>query len=649
MSLLTTSPSFMSSLSFLLFILLLAFHTQHANFVAKSPLNEHFSEYRIDSSSEFPISHKETFKIHSKARKLKSANVIIRGNETIQSVNRTFQLGFFSTNGESNWYLGIWYAIPTQTRVWVANRENPIKNISQSSLEITETGQLAVKESPDSIVWQSTNTEKAKRFALLESGNLVLYSTEGSKIWQSFDHPTDTWLPGMNITTQRSLTSWKSLFDPSPGHFSLRLNPQAFNEFQLVYNSTNVYWSTGKWTGTAFANVPEMTIRYIYKFHFSDPYLPTASFWYTERALDNGLELPLTRFQVDVNGQLKQFTWSSQTENWNMFWSEPEDKCKVYGLCGFFGSCVSTSLKPCVCLNGFRPVDDEGWKSEDFTSGCRRESDDFCKDKDGFEEVADVGFDGGTTVSFQGSRSSCEKSCLSNCSCIGLFHNGRSNLCKNVYGSLLNLRNLSSDGLNEDVFYIRVPKEGIVKENVSKTMVLVGSIVGSIAAFGFMGVILLVLKKRRENKKGKDDDGNANVYGEGGYGEKWFFPPWAARQIIEGNVAAIVDSRLGVAYNVEEAERLALVAIWCIQDDEETRPTMGMVVKMLEGVVEVAIPPPPKLIQALVAGESYRGVRMDSGMSTAGGCSDYNVGFSSAGSRSSLGNLSSPLDENLDV
>ncbi|XP_017969600.1 PREDICTED: G-type lectin S-receptor-like serine/threonine-protein kinase SD2-2 [Theobroma cacao] len=870
MSLLTTSPSFMSSLSFLLFILLLAFHTQHANFVAKSPLNEHFSEYRMDSSSEFPISHKETFKIHSKARKLKSANVIIRGNETIQSVNRTFQLGFFSTNGESNWYLGIWYAIPTQTRVWVANRENPIKNISQSSLEITETGQLAVKESPDSIVWQSTNTEKAKRFALLESGNLVLYSTEGSKIWQSFDHPTDTWLPGMNITTQRSLTSWKSLFDPSPGHFSLRLNPQAFNEFQLVYNSTNVYWSTGKWTGTAFANVPEMTIRYIYKFHFSDPYLPTASFWYTERALDNGLELPLTRFQVDVNGQLKQFTWSSQTENWNMFWSEPEDKCKVYGLCGFFGSCVSTSLKPCVCLNGFRPVDDEGWKSEDFTSGCRRESDDFCKDKDGFEEVADVGFDGGTTVSFQGSRSSCEKSCLSNCSCIGLFHNGRSNLCKNVYGSLLNLRNLSSDGLNEDVFYIRVPKEGIVKENVSKTMVLVGSIVGSIAAFGFMGVILLVLKKRRENKKGKDDDGvfpglnmkvftykelnsvtrgfseklghggfgavfrgelsdstpvavkrlerpgsgekefraevctigniqhvnlvrlrgfcsensrrllvydympngplsaylrrdgpnlcwdvrfrvavgtargiaylheecrdciihcdikpenilldgdymakvsdfglaklvgrdfsrvlatmrgtwgyvapewisglaitpkadvysygmtlleliggrrnveapqsagNANVYGEGGYGEKWFFPPWAARQIIEGNVAAIVDSRLGVAYNVEEAERLALVAIWCIQDDEETRPTMGMVVKMLEGVVEVAIPPPPKLIQALVAGESYRGVRMDSGMSTAGGCSDYNVGFSSAGSRSSLDAKECPVSK----
>lgn len=109
-------------------------------------------------------------------------------------------------------------------------------------------------------------------------------------------------------------------------------------------------------------------------------------------------------------------------------------------------------------------------------------------------------------------------------------------------------------------------------------------------------------------------------------------------------MAAIMDNRLGVAYNLEEAERLALVVIWCIQVEEETRPTMGMVVKMIEGVLEVAIPPPPKLIKALVTGESFRGIRMDFGMFTTGEFSNYNVGFSSNGSRSSLGNLSSPLD-----
>lgn len=42
---------------------------------------------------------------------------------------------------------------------------------------------------------------------------------------------------------------------------------------------------------------------------------------------------------------------------------------------------------------------------------------------------------------------------------------------------------------------------------------------------------------------------------------------------------------------------------------------MGMVVKMLEGVVEVTVPPPPprKLLQALVSGESFQGVGGGSG------------------------------------
>lgn len=814
---------------------------------------------------------KET-QIGSIGERLELNNVIIRGNKTIKSENQTFELGFFSTNGESNWYLGICYtSIPTPTYVWVANRENPAKNLALSSFQITDTGQLAVKEAENS-VWESSNAEKAARFSLLESGNLVLLSSEGSVVWQSFDYPTDTWLPGMNLTAGRSLTSWRSLFDPSPGFYSLRLNPRGFNEFQLVYNQTEVYWSTGNWTGSAFANVPQMMISYIYKFHFADPYLSTASFWFNVRALDGG-NPPLTRFRLDVNGQLMQFTWTAQVENWNMFWSQPEDKCKVYGLCGDLGFCISTSLKPCLCLNGFSPVDDRGWNSGDYSGGCRRQSSDSCSDRDGFEEVGVVGFEGGSTVSFPGNRRFCEKSCLSNCSCIGLFHNGKTNLCKNLFGSLLNLRNMTSYSLdmNGEELYVRAPMEGISKKNVSKSMVLIGSIVGSIAVLGFTLITLLILRKRREMRKGKDDDAefpvlnlkvftykelnaatkgfseklghggfgavfkgdlvdstliavkrlerpgsgekefraevctigniqhvnlvrlrgfcsenlhrmlvydympngplsaylcrdgpnlcwevrfrvavgtargitylhegcrdciihcdikpenilldrdytakvsdfglaklvgrdfsrvlatmrgtwgyvapewisgmaitskadvysygmtlleliggrrnveaappadNANVNGEENKGEKWFFPPWAARKIIEGNIAAIVDSRLGVAYNIEEAERLAMVAIWCIQDEEEMRPAMGMVVKMLEGVVEVGVPPPPKLIQALVAGDSYRGVRLESGAS--GGCSDYNVGLSSAGSRSSAGNISSPLNANLD-
>ncbi|KAL6495511.1 Ubiquitin-conjugating enzyme E2 5 [Orobanche gracilis] len=82
-----------------------------------------------------------------------------------------------------------------------------------------------------------------------------------------------------------------------------------------------------------------------------------------------------------------------------------------------------------------------------------------------------------------------------------------------------------------------------------------------------------------------------------------------------GNIGEVVDGRLRGVYDEVEAARLGLVAVWCIQDDESVRPTMGMVVKMLEGVVEVAMPPPPKLLQALVSGESFRGIRGGSGKS----------------------------------
>ncbi|KAJ6400606.1 hypothetical protein OIU84_016116 [Salix udensis] len=577
----------------------------------------------------------------SRGKKLETTNVLITGNSTISSPKRTFNLGFVSPGGKSSWYLAISYAsIPTPPIVWVANREKPITNLTSTRLEITAEGKLAIIALPSSTVWQSTNTEKARRLLLEETGNLVLLSAKGLIVWQSFDLPTDTWLPDMNITSGTSLISWRSINDPSPGLFSLRINPQGFNEFELVYNKSVKYWSTGNWTGNAFSGVPEMTIPYIYKFHFSDPFMPSASFWYTERELDGGLRPPLTRFQVDVDGQLKQYTWTQQNEYWNMFWSQPENQCRVYGLCGNLGVCNSTSLKPCVCVSGFSPDNDHDWESGDYTGGCVRESRGLCEKSDGLMEVGAVEFEGATIVPFVGARSVCERTCLSNCSCIGLFHDGKTNLCKNLYGSLLNLRPLSSDSTFQDVLFVRVQKEGIVRKGVSKSVILIGSIGGSVVLLGLVAGMLLIFRKRRKN--GKEAPPSARGAGdrEGEKAEKWFFPPYAAQKIIEGNVAAVVDDRLGSAYDIDEAQRVASVAIWCIQDNEEMRPTMGLVVKMLEGVVEVTTPPPPKLLQALVSGESYHGVQIDSdkGVSIGGD----NAGLYSFGSPSSLGNASSP-------
>lgn len=72
---------------------------------------------------------------------------------------------------------------------------------------------------------------------LLDTGNLVLLNSEsGATIWQSFDHPSDTVLPNMQITVsnysirQPVLRSWTSPSDPSVGRFSSVGNNSLFVE-----------------------------------------------------------------------------------------------------------------------------------------------------------------------------------------------------------------------------------------------------------------------------------------------------------------------------------------------------------------------------------------------------------------------------------
>ncbi|PIN18584.1 Non-specific serine/threonine protein kinase [Handroanthus impetiginosus] len=465
-----------------------------------------------------------TLKGGIKLESVQKSQVILRGNATITSENKTFGLRFFAPDDEFRWYLGIWYtSIPIPTYVWVANREKPIKNLLSASAEITEDGKLAVVDQDSgTIMWETNNVEKASDLRMLEQGNLVLLSSEGRIVWQSFDFPTDTWLPGMNLTAGQRLSSWKSSIDPAPGRYALRLNPRDYGELALFYSNDSsvdndmmmslyTYWTTGSWNGNAFAGVPQMTIPYIYKFNFIDAFTRRATFGYTEVPLESGTKPPLTRFVLDHKGQLKQFTWSQQSEIWNTFWSQPDDICRVYGLCGNFGFCNGKSWNPCECLNGFSPVDSVSWGKEDFSEGCQREDHENCGKNDEFEDVGAVSFKGtAAVVSFSGSRRECESSCLRNCSCIGLYHNENNNLCKNLYGSLLNLCNLTLDSTIRDKLYVRVQTAGAgsgEKKNKKKAL-LFGMICGILVILS-IGILNLYLIRRGKiwRRKEEDDDG----------------------------------------------------------------------------------------------------------------------------------------------
>ena len=76
-----------------------------------------------------------------------SANQSLSGDYTIVSAGEVFVLGFFAPGNTSNYYIGMWYKRdPTQTILWVANREKPALNRFSSELRISNSNLVLLNE-----------------------------------------------------------------------------------------------------------------------------------------------------------------------------------------------------------------------------------------------------------------------------------------------------------------------------------------------------------------------------------------------------------------------------------------------------------------------------------------------------------------------
>lgn len=67
-----------------------------------------------------------------------------------------------------------------------------------------------------------------------------------------------------------------------------------------------------------------------------------------------------------------------------------------------------------------------------------------------------------------------------------------------------------------------------------------------------------------------------------------------------GTPIKVADRRPEGAVEEEELVRALKVALWCIQDEVFTRPSMGEVVKMLEGSMNINMPPMPQTVLELI-------------------------------------------------
>ncbi|KAL1336071.1 hypothetical protein AAHE18_10G034700 [Arachis hypogaea] len=422
-------------------------------------------------------------------------------NQTLLSQNQSFVLGFFR-GSNTNYYLGIWYNnINPQTIIWVANRDNPIDN-STGYLKIGENGNFVLLNSPGNPAWSSNQTSaKNPVLQLLDTGNLVLKDSEQSNnyLWQSFDYPTDTLLPGMKLGwdfdtgIEKYLTSWKVAGeDPSSGDYTYKLDYRGLPEIFMRRNQTIIY-RTGPWNGERFSGVPKMnTDTDSIVFSFSDD--------------AHGVFYYFSPSGTLLCGELQRWTWTESSESWNEFWYAPADQCDHYRECGPYGVCDNNASPVCTCMKGFSPKNPQAWNLRDGSDGCVRNTGLNCS-TDKFLHLENMKLPETSSVFINKSMTldECGSLCKRNCSCTAYanidIRNGGSG-CVMWLGQLIDIRVYATYG--QDLFVrLAAADIGSTSSNKNHRAVLaIGiTLTALVLVLGLVAVCYL-RKKRQQSSRG---------------------------------------------------------------------------------------------------------------------------------------------------
>lgn len=398
----------------------------------------------------------------------------ISANHTLISSSEIFALGFFSPENSRKHFLGIWYiTYPKRTTqvVWVANRKSPLH--SPGVCMLSSDGNLVVFDETRDVIWSTNASVSASAMSkttalLLDTGNLVL-RFGNQTLWESFNYPTDTVVPGMKIGFNKRtgqqwlLTSWAASDDPQPGKFTSGIDPKVPSQLltwkeNVPYWRSAIYIDSGDTTlyrgpGGEFFCIDDRSFFYLAYTNRDE------EAFFTFGVSDKSVKLITV---LKASEKLLLQLWEEDKETWIPAWGEPLHTCDYIARCGPNGACDKyESVSPCKCLTGFTPKIQEQWDVGNWEGGCIREKNLACDDhEEGLTKFEKLKLPDHSIMLYKGSISECESECLRNCSCtayaymnVSQFSPGR---CFKWFGDLMDFLENHTHGQD---LYIRVRQQ----------------------------------------------------------------------------------------------------------------------------------------------------------------------------------------------
>ncbi|OMO49706.1 hypothetical protein COLO4_38441 [Corchorus olitorius] len=440
-------------------------------------------------------------------------------NSSWASPSGDFAFGFQQI-GTQMFLLAIWFnKIPEKTIIWSANGENLVQE--GSKIELTMDGQFVLSDPKGKEVWRATLSGTGAAYAaMLDTGNLILASQDSTTLWQSFDQPTDTILPGQQMNQGNKLVARYSEMNYSSGRFEFTL--QADGNLVLYTRALPLdmvntpYWAS-RTVGSGFQVIFNQS-GYIYLIARNGSILNLIA--------SNGASSSdfYQRATLEYDGVFRQYVYpktngasTGRSTSWSLLSWIPSDICMRItgqtggGACGFNSYCIlGTDQRPrCECPPGYSFLD-----PNNQMNGCKQDF--VSQDCDGVQEANRFSFREMPNTDWPLSdyeyfqpvtEDWCRQVCLNDCFCaVAIFRNG------NCWKKKIPLSNGRFNPSVGGKALIKIRQEnstcksiGGGSSNEHSTLILVGSVLLSSSVFMnfllLIGTLFIISRFNKRRKK----------------------------------------------------------------------------------------------------------------------------------------------------